>query len=184
MTDAFVGEIRLYPYTLVPKGWLVCEGQILQITKYQVLYSILGPNYGGNGTTTFALPDLRGRVIVGVGADPKVGTHYYTGNTGGQESVTLTPEQMAPHHHMLQCTDEQGTQVPAANGIPATVAQRNPSHPPPLLRYQQGAAPTSLVALSPAAVSTVGNAAPVNNSQKTLPMHYCICNSGVYPSRP
>ena len=92
MTEPFLGEIRLFPYNFAPRGWAFCNGQILSIAQNTALFSLLGVTYGGNGQTTFALPDLRGRVPVSAGQGPGL-SNYILGQTGGTENVTLLQNQ-------------------------------------------------------------------------------------------
>jgi microcystin-dependent protein len=101
--DPFIGEIRLMGFPFPPKGWQFCQGQLLPINQNQALFSLLGTTYGGNGTTTFGLPDLRGRVVLGVGSGPGL-SPYIWGQQGGTEAVALTPAQMPPHGHTFTGT--------------------------------------------------------------------------------
>src|SRR3954470_21278546 len=101
MSSPFIGEIRLFPYNFAPRGWAFCSGQILPISQNTALFSLLGTTYGGNGQTTFALPDLRGRAAISSGQGPGLSS-YTIGEVGGVESVTLNTQQMPQHQHQTQ----------------------------------------------------------------------------------
>ena len=100
MSDPFVGEIRLFPFSFAPKGWALCEGQVLSISQNTALFSLLGTTYGGDGRTTFALPDLRGRVAISSGQGSGLGM-YPLGEFGGTETVSLAESQMPAHNHQM-----------------------------------------------------------------------------------
>src|ERR1700693_2163593 len=108
MSEPFMGQITLFPYNFAPYGWADCAGQLLPISQYSALFSLLGVAYGGNGTTNFALPDLQGRVSVGPGTAP-VGSTYLVGEPGGVENVTVLPNTMPMHSHALSVTLVHGT---------------------------------------------------------------------------
>src|SRR5919112_5286387 len=101
--EPFLGEIRLVPFNFAPRGWALCAGQLIPISQNQALFALLGTTYGGNGRTTFALPDLRGRVPVGAG-QPAEGSSYLLGETGGQETVQLMSRQLPRHTHGVQAS--------------------------------------------------------------------------------
>ena len=101
--EPFIGEIRLVPFNYAPKGWAICAGQLLPINQNQALFALLGTTYGGNGQTTFALPDLRGRIPIGAGQST-AGSSYPLGATGGQETVKLTTRQLPGHAHALHAS--------------------------------------------------------------------------------
>src|SRR5215218_1600346 len=109
MSEPYLGQIYLVPYNFAPRGFAFCQGQILSISQNSALFSLLGTTYGGNGTTTFALPDLRGRVPNGSGTGPGLAP-YSLGQQSGVESVTLAPSQMPLHSHTLNCYSEDGNQ--------------------------------------------------------------------------
>src|SRR5215475_4971153 len=100
MSEPFLGQIMLVPYNFAPRGWAFCNGQLLSISQNTALFSLLGTTYGGNGQTTFALPDLRGRVPLSSGQGPGL-SNYNLGQSGGQETVTLTGNQMPAHQHAI-----------------------------------------------------------------------------------
>ena len=171
--DAFVGEIRLMSFPFAPKGWLYCQGQTLPINSNQALFSLLGTTYGGDGVTTFRLPDLRGRVITGVG-----GSTYYQGQVGGSETVTLTQAQMPAHGHAYQGTIKTGTAAEypeASQGFPArgTATQFATGTPNATL------GPNAL----PNTTSSVGGSQAHDNRQPLIAMNYAIALQGYFPSR-
>src|ERR1700742_2469234 len=100
MSDQFIGEIRLFPYNFAPRDWAFCQGQLLPISQYAALFSLLGVNYGGNGTTNFGLPDLRDKVPIHWGQGPGL-TDIVIGETAGEPSVTLLTAQLPPHNHPM-----------------------------------------------------------------------------------
>src|ERR1700712_195012 len=107
MAEPFLGEIRIVGFTFAPRGWATCSGQLLPINQNTALFSLLGTTYGGNGQTTFGLPDLRGRTLVGMGQGPGL-SNYYIGQASGTENVTLTTQQIAAHvHNMMGSSDAQ-----------------------------------------------------------------------------
>lgn len=177
MADWFLGEIRLFPYTRVPEGWVVCDGAILPINQYQALYSLLGYQFGGDGMTTFALPDLRGRVPVASGEN----YNYRYGIKDGAESVTLTVSQMPAHTHRVAALGSQADSVAPGGGFPAHVGVPPDQSPSPPLYNQYNAA--AVTALSPATIGSTGNTAAHENRQPTIAMVYCIATKGYYPPR-
>ncbi|MWV42038.1 phage tail protein [Paenibacillus sp. HJL G12] len=163
MSEPFLGEIRLFANNYAPRGWMFCEGQILQISQNTALYSLLGAVYGGDGRTTFALPDYRGRVPIHVGAN------FPLGMAAGEEIHTLTINEMPQHTH----------QVSAASSSDAV---------PPLNNTWGGApngyAPAaSLTAMNASAVSTAGQSQAHSNMQPYLVANYAIAVQGIFPSR-
>lgn len=173
--DGIIGEIRLFAGNFAPRNWAFCNGQILSIAQNTALFSLLGTTYGGNGQTTFALPDLRGRVAVSSGQST-TGRSYTLGETGGTETNTLLVSQMPAHVHQVTVSQpvnsgDGNTDDPTGN-YPA--ASKN--------GYS-----TSTNASGPAQTITVGIAGssqPMNNVQPYLGLNYIICIYGVYPSRP
>ena len=171
MATPYLGEIRLLPYDWPPKGWMLCQGQTLAVSSNQALFSLLGATYGGNGSTTFQLPDLRGRSIRhATQAEPP-------GTVGGQESVTLTQDQMPGHGHNLMASTGNGNTTTFTDGaVACAVAGANPVN-----LYADATSP--LQALAPDSVSMQGTGEPHNNCQPSLVMDYCIAISGTFPSR-
>lgn len=175
--DAFVGEIRLMGFPFAPKGWAYCQGQLLPINTNQALFSLLGTQYGGDGRTTFALPDLRGRVILGVGA-ASGSPSYVQGQIGGVETVGLTQQQLPAHAHSFQGTiktaqaaeyAEPDATLPAAGTI---------------TQFATGTPNASLNAGALAgSTSPSGGSQPHDNRQPLIAMNYAIALQGYFPSR-
>jgi microcystin-dependent protein len=179
MSEPFLGQITVFPYSFPPKGWADCAGQLLPISQYTALFSLLGVQYGGNGTTNFALPDLQGRVPVGQG-QLTGGADYVMGQDGGAEAVTVTTTTMPSHSHSLNVTSARGATNEPAGGIlaaPASGAARDPNKG---LIYNAGTADT---ALAPISIARAGGAIPHNNIQPSLVLRYCIALQGIFPSR-
>jgi microcystin-dependent protein len=171
MATSYLGEIRLMPYDWPPKGWMLCQGQILPISSNQALFSLLGTTYGGNGVTTFQLPDLRGRSVRHTSQDTPQGVK------AGQETVTLSPSQIPAHIHTVTATAGSGNSTAFAGALVAdAVAGGNPVN-----LYAEAGNPTQ--ALAPAAVSTQGSSQPHSNTQPSLVLNYCIAVTGIFPSR-
>jgi microcystin-dependent protein len=174
MADPFLGEIRLVGFNFAPTGWHICDGSLLNISAYGALFALIGTFYGGNGTTNFALPDLRGRTPVHYGAD-RFGNTYVIGQQTGAETVTLTQSTIPGHNHPLLGTTAAGNVV-SPNGH--VLAQ------PASAQTHLYAAPSNpVVALNPASVQPTGGGQPHDNLQPFLVLTYCIALQGVFPSR-
>jgi microcystin-dependent protein len=162
MADPFLGELRLMSFNFPPQGWAMCNGQFLPINQNQALFSLLGTMYGGNGQTTFALPDLRGRVPTHVGAG------FTQGQAAGDETHTLSSQEMPAHTHSVNASSSAGD---AAN--PGALAQ-----------FSEGyAGPSSLTPLQPSTIMNVGGSQPHENRQPYLVLNWCIALIGIFPSR-
>ena len=184
MGDWFLGEIRIFPVAWAPQGWMLCDGRSLNIQQYVALSSLLGNTYGGNGTTTFNIPDLRGRVMVGAGTNIKDYIQYLRGAAGGAEKVTLTPAQIPPHNHNLQVLKEIGAVPNPTNNFFATAGVNTTVTVAPNLYGAPSAdAKTPMIPLNPATLSPGGAAAGHDNVQPSLVLNYCIAYIGTYPSR-
>jgi microcystin-dependent protein len=178
MSEPFLGQIMLVGFNFAPQGWAFCNGQLLSIAQNTALFSLLGTTYGGNGTPTFALPDLRGRAAVGFGQGPGL-SNYDLGQSTGSETVTLTVGQIAAHSHLVAANAASAT-VPSPSG--ADLAQTvdsarnsfNTYSTPPM------AAP---VTLDPATVQPSGGSGPHENIQPVLALNYIIALQGIFPSR-
>lgn len=165
MAEPFLAEIRLFGFGIVPQGWLPCDGQILAINQNQALFSLLGTTYGGNGQTTFALPDLRGRVPVGLGNGVTLGQF------AGEENHTLTAAEMPAHVHMAMGSSATGAQSNPTGNAWATVTD-NPF-----------STQTPNATLNPAAIGMAGESTGHSNMQPYLTLQYCIATQGIFPSR-
>jgi len=169
MAEPFLGEIRIFPYNFAPTGWFMCAGQTLPISQYAALFSLLGTTYGGNGTTTFALPDLRSRVPM------HFGSTYPIGTAGGTENVTLIETNLPSHNHVLNASNGAATtQNPANQYLAATGTRRGA----PI--YGGGEAVAVMAAGS---LSNSGSSVPIGIIQPVLAVTFCIAWAGVFPSR-
>jgi microcystin-dependent protein len=179
MAEPFLGQITVFPYSFPPYGWMDCAGQLLSVAQYSALFNLLGTTYGGNGTTTFGLPDLQGRIPLGQGQSPG-GSNYEMGEIDGLEGVTLAVTTIPSHTHGLSATGSDGqTNNPAGKVLAkATTTGRDG----PQGNIYNAATPNT--ALTPASVGTAGGSLPHNNIQPSLVLRYCIAVSGVYPARP
>jgi microcystin-dependent protein len=169
--DPFLGEIRLFPYTFAPRGWAFCNGQILNIATNTALFSLLGTTYGGDGRTTFALPDLRGRVAVSSGQGPGLST-YELGAAGGVESVSLIEAQMPSHQHEMSVNGMSGGFNSPANRYIGRVAGGT--------AYAGAANDRTLNA---GAITPAGGGQPHENRPPHLTLNYCIALEGIFPAR-
>jgi len=166
MGTPFMGEIKIISWNFSPKGWAYCNGQFLPINQNQALFSLLGTMYGGNGQTTFALPDFRGRVPV------HMGSGFTEGQAGGQEFHTVTQSEMPAHNHFVQATEADAD----AATPPGAVFGKNGSQP-----YQSSF--TALTTLHPSTVSNVGGSQPHENRQPFLVLGFIIALQGAFPSQ-
>jgi microcystin-dependent protein len=166
LSEPFIGEIRAFGFTFAPRGWATCSGQILSIAQNTALFSLLGTTYGGNGQTTFALPDLRGRIGINQGQGPGL-SNRSLGEQAGEENHTLTANEMPSHTHAQpastadQSTNRPGSAVPTKGGVYA------------------GSGDGTLMDPTTAA----GGSQPHNNMPPYLVINYCIALEGIYPSR-
>jgi microcystin-dependent protein len=174
VTENFIGEIRVFSFDWAPQGWALCNGAIMQIQQNQALYSLLLTQFGGDGSKTYGLPDLRGRSpVYGVGYQ---GLRY----AGGVEAIALTVNTMPPHVHTLYATTNAATKTTADNNVLA-VAQPDTSTPPGVWPIYSAAPTTG--ALIGKTVSSIGGSMPHNNMQPFTVVNYCIALSGFYPTR-
>jgi len=177
MSDQFVGEIRIFSCNYAPAGWALCDGQILPIRQNTALFSLLGTTFGGNGVSTFALPDLQGTAPMNWGPGPGLSPRSL-GESGGEPAVTLRQADVPPHTHALQASaleaelDKPGPQNSLARSKPATIYKvpAGAAKPEPLAPGVMGAA--------------VGGNLPHNNMMPFLTLNFCIALAGVFPQRP
>ncbi|BBH45778.1 phage tail protein [Pseudomonas sp. KU43P] len=171
--DNFLGEIRLFSFTVIPKGWLPCNGQVLPIQTYAALYSLLGTQFGGDGKTTFALPDLRGRVAMA--KSPSSPTQK-----GGSETVMLPATAIPAHSHTVQVSNStMGNGAPAGRFPATNVSSTNST---PAQPTYVNADTSKLVALHPDTIASTPAQTPVPNMQPSICLSYCIATMGLYPS--
>nr|WP_315239568.1 tail fiber protein [uncultured Albidiferax sp.] len=173
-SDPYLGEIRCGLWNYAPRGWALLQGQTLPINQNQALFSLLGTSYGGDGRTTFQLPDMRGRVLLSAGQGTGL-QNYEVGQTGGSESSTLSTAQLPAHSHGVALPGsalEASTQSPAGKS-PATLSRTTLYAPPG----------NAALLMAPAAVSAVGGNQPISNLQPYLPLTCVMALQGIYPSR-
>lgn len=168
MSEPFIAEIRIVSFTFAPRGWASCNGQILPINQNQALFSILGTTYGGNGQTTFSLPDLRGRTPM------HVDDYSITlGSRGGEENQTLLVSEMPPHQHQLKIVNADGTNTPTVT----------PSISKSKIEQRFSTVGPGSTAMNPSSVSNSGGGQPHNNTQPSLVLNFCIALQGIFPSQ-
>jgi microcystin-dependent protein len=171
MADPFVAEIRIFPFNFAPKGWAWCDGQLLPLSQNTALFSLLGTTYGGDGKSTFALPDLQGRAPMHPGQGPGLSLHDL-GETGGSETVSLLESEIPSHSHAENASQSDGIdQTPVNSMLAAGVG------------IGQYGAPTNLTNLSDNALAPAGGDQPHNNMQPYLTFYFNIALQGVYPPR-
>jgi microcystin-dependent protein len=174
MSTPYVGEIRLFPYTFAPVGWQLCDGSLLGIADYEVLYTLIGTTFGGNGTTTFGVPDLRGRVPLhqgtGSGLTPRV-----MGELSGSENVTLISAQMPAHTHNFAATSSI-----ASINSPGSTAELGGLGTDTMYTSTVTA---SSVSPDSATISQSGGTLPHDNLMPTLTATFCIAVNGIFPSQ-
>lgn len=169
-TGAMTGTIKIWSGIRAPAGWLLCDGSLLQITNYRALFNAIGATYGGDGQTTFAVPDLAGRIPIGAGSGSGL-TPRVVGQQGGAETVALINDNAASHSHSLGATDAAATsRTPAAGLLPAESQGRI-----------YGSGPANAM-MAPAAMSEVGTGAPHENMQPSLSINHIICFDGFDPA--
>jgi len=163
MSEPFLSEIRIMSFGYAPKGWAQCNGQLLPINQNQALFALLGTTYGGNGQTTFALPDLRDRVPI------HTGNGHVLGERAGEEAHTLAVAELPAHTHVLAGTSTNAdSPIPTGNLLGAA----NNAY----------ASPANLTTLHPSTISSAGGSQPHENRQPFLALNFCIALQGIFPS--
>lgn len=183
--EPWVGELSIVSFPFAPVGWALCDGSLLPINVQQniPLFSLIGTTFGGNGTTTFALPDLRGRVPLHVhlpsvsGGLPGIG-EYQLGQAGGSEAVTLTALELPQHTHRLAARNERGSTHLPANNYPAIVYDQNQSS------ELNGYDPSQDTLLAEGMITPAGGSLPHSNLQPYLTLNFIIAIQGIFPTRP
>jgi microcystin-dependent protein len=174
VSDAYIGEIRWFPYGRgVPQNWVVCDGSLLPIAQYEPLYTLISTTYGGDGRTTFAVPDLRGQVPIHQGQGTGL-SNRVMGETDGSEQVTLMMMNLAAHSHIPQASTSPASQTSAQTMVPAAVASGDTMYV---------SAPTTNSGLLPTAVGPAGENQPHDNCAPTLPIFAGICTTGIFPTQ-
>lgn len=163
MSEPYLGEIRMFGGNFAPSGWALCNGQLLSISEYSELFTLLGTTYGGDGQVTFALPDLQGRVPI------HSGTAYPLGAKGGSETVTLTSTQLPAHTHTAMASTASGTADSPANAVWASRTLRT---------YSSG---TTTVGMNPQAIAPVGGSQPHDNMMPSTVISFIISLYGIFP---
>jgi microcystin-dependent protein len=179
MSSPFLGEVRAFGFNFAPRGWQQCNGQILPINQFSALFALLGTTFGGNGTTNFALPDLRGRVALSAGRSPS-GSSRVLGEVLGEESHSLTGTEMPLHQHAIAAAANgtaNATNVPGSLVIPGS-GSSSASGTPAVPIYAGGTPGTPMLALGAA-----GGAQAHENRMPFLVANYCIAMEGIFPSR-
>jgi microcystin-dependent protein len=167
MAEPFLSEIRIFSFTFAPKGWALCNGQLLPINQNQALFSLLGTTFGGDGRVNFALPDLRAEVPIHVGAG------HTLGEKGGEQAHTLSIAEVPTHIHVLNATTAAATtNTPAPTLVTGQSTAAN----------LYGSAASNAAAMSPAAVANVGGSQAHQNMQPFLTLSFCIALQGIFPS--
>jgi len=175
MSTPYVGEIRLLGFSRTPVGWEPCDGRLLPISQYEVLFMLIGTTYGGDGQSTFGLPDLRGRVPVHMGQGPGLSSRQI-GENAGTERVTITVGQMPAHTHPMVATSAAANAVtPGTASLPGAVSGDT--------FYTTEPASSIAVPLSAQAVGNAGGNQPHENTMPTLVLQYCIAWAGIFPTQ-
>lgn len=177
MSTPYIGEIRMFGFGTrgAPTGWQACDGSLLPISEYDALFALIGTTYGGDGQTTFAVPDLRGRLPIHQGTGPGL-SNYVIGQRAGTESVTVLPTQMPAHSHIIVTTTGAATsQTPGNALLPGTVSADS--------FYVSDVSGATAVAMSAQSTSLAGGSQPHENCMPTLTVQFCIATFGIFPSQ-
>lgn len=189
--EAFIGTVMMWPCNFAPRGWMFCQGQLLSIAQNTALFSLLGTSYGGDGMTTFALPNLSGRVAIGVGSNKVLG------ETGGTDAVTLTSANLPAHNHVANITDLT-VQVSSSNSTIGTPSEGARISAPGTVNGREfsgtlgfDTSGSSNVKLASDSISggnvnigLTGGNQPFNILQPYISLNFIICTEGIFPSRP
>jgi microcystin-dependent protein len=173
MSEAFIGEIRMFGGNYAPVDWALCNGQFIPLQQNQALYAVIGTSFGGDGVSTFALPDLRGRVPIHPGQGAGLST-YVLGQHGGSENTTLSTANLPAHTHALNASAEGGTQASPSGGVPAVESTGTSQN------YSSNAPD---VTMSAKTVGATGSGTPVSIIQPYVCVSFIICLEGIYPTR-
>lgn len=173
--DPFVAEIRIFPFNFAPKGWAFCDGQLLPLSQNTALFSLLGTTYGGDGKSTFALPDMQGNAPMHPGQGPGLSLHDL-GETGGSEFVTLLESEIPSHSHGMMAAN-----LPSDQAAPTPT--RSMARSINAFAYVAGSPTPALVQMNAQTLAPAGGDQPHNNMQPYLTLNFCIALQGVYPPR-
>lgn len=176
MSTPYVGEIRLFSFARIPQGWFACDGSLQSIANYEVLYTLLGTTFGGDGVNTFGLPDLRGQVPVHQGTGPGL-TNKVLGQGGGSEQVSLLEAQIPQHTHGYNVSTTTATAtVPGNTTLLAAPANNDKM-------YTSNLNGLTAYAMAPASIGATGGSLPHENTMPTLTASFCIAWAGIFPSQ-
>jgi microcystin-dependent protein len=176
--EQFIGEIRAFPFNFAPKDWALCNGQLLAVSSNTALFAILGTTYGGNGTSTFGLPNLQGRVVVGAGQGPGL-RFWELGEMAGEDNVTLLSTEMPFHSHSITGMNNPGTQPAPSDTAYLSRDIRGGSG---VIQYMQTGG-TPATPMAPNALGVSGSTMPHDNQQPFQVLNYCIALRGIFPAR-
>jgi microcystin-dependent protein len=179
MSSPFVSEITIFAFQFAPSGWALCQGQLLPLSQNTALFSLLGTTYGGNGTSNFALPDLRDQTAVAFGQGAGL-SNYQQGEQVGAATVTLLTTEMPFHNHFWNATTDRATATAANGNVTATGAAGSPQQPTVGKFYSTN---TPNQAMAPNELTSSGSSNPHNNMQPYLTLNFCIAMQGVFPPR-
>jgi microcystin-dependent protein len=180
MSNQFLAEIRAFGFNFAPTGWALCDGQLLPISQNTALFSLLGTTYGGDGKSTFALPNLQGSVPLQPGQGPGLSL-YDLGESGGSQTVSLLPTQVPNHNHGANA-DVGPANSPSPQGNVYKEGQIPGTPVTAIASYNNSLAP--MIAINPLTIGFTGNGQPHNNMMPTLVLSFCIALQGVFPARP
>ncbi|HTG70013.1 MAG TPA: tail fiber protein [Candidatus Udaeobacter sp.] len=170
--DPYLGEIRMFAGNFAPQGWALCNGALLSISENDALFALLGTTYGGDGQTTFALPNLVSRVPIGQGTSPQTGTTYAAGQQGGTESVAISVNELPAHTHPVYASNAGGTQSSPNAAVWAAQTSRN---------IYSTALPEGQMNLQ--SITPTGGSQPHDNMMPFLPINFIIALTGIFPSQ-
>jgi len=176
MAMPYIGEVRWFPYTRVPVNYLLCDGSLQPIAQYEALYTLLGTTYGGNGVSTFGIPDLRGRVPIHYGAGPGLST-YVMGQTAGAENVALASSQLGGHTHVILAETGDATSNTVNGDMLATLQGTGE------VMYAPSNSDGASTPISPLAISPTGQGVAHENCAPTLTLTPCIAVYGIFPTQ-
>lgn len=180
MSTPYIGEVRCFGFTFAPVGWIACNGQLLPIANFTALYAIVGTIYGGDGVTTFAVPNLQGRVPMHWGNGPG-GFNTNIGQVQGTESYTLVQNEMPQHNHVINLGDLPAGDIVLRTNTAGPTAYLSDSSAP---NFAWNTAPPALDApFSGKAITVQGNSQPHENRQPLLTINFCMATDGIFPSR-
>jgi len=176
MADTFLAEVRAFPFNFAPIGWAFCAGQLLPISRYTALFSLLGTFYGGDGKSTFGLPNLQGNLANGQGQGPGL-SPYDVGQTGGVQTVTVLTTEMPMHNHSLMAVESPTASPDKASPVGNVLISRLPA------TAMYSTTRTPIAQFGPSAIAPAGGNLPHNNMMPYLTLNFCIALQGIFPSR-